>query len=146
MQNFEFFLTLNLEVLYFLKFVTCKLETPWPNWKFKVSTWITCNDWLVDQHKLQLNEHQTAPYFLQNFQSNTTDFLIIHLFVRLGNLKLFWQFCKSQQKQFHVCKPYKCKALLSHSFGDCEENIDLSHICLVVSWEVMWQAHTLQEV
>ena len=28
-------------------------------------------------------------------------------FVRVVNLKLFWKFCKSKRKQFHVRKPYK---------------------------------------
>ena len=32
------------------------------------------------ENQLQLNEYETDPYFLQNFQSNTTVCLIIHVF------------------------------------------------------------------
>ena len=31
---------------------------------------------------VQLNEYETDPYFLQNFQSNTTVCLIIHVFCK----------------------------------------------------------------
>ena len=56
---------------------------------------------------VQLNEYQTDPYDLQYFQSNITVCLIIHLFCKSCEPEIVLQFCKSKQKQFHVCKPYK---------------------------------------
>ena len=57
-------------------------------------------------------------------------------FERVANLKLFWQFCKSKQKQFHVRKPNtkrvsnqkNCRIALEI----LKKNMDLSRIYLAV--------------
>ena len=68
-------------------------------------------------------------------------FLLFSGFVRVVNLKLFWQFWKSKQKQFHVHEPYKMPEYsnkLLHYFGNFEENIDLSCIHLAVPFETIY--------
>ena len=51
--------------------------------------------------------------------------------VRVANLKLFWQFCKSKQKQFHVHYLYKTRKL--SNFDLIEETMELSCILLAVT-------------
>ena len=56
---------------------------------------------------LQLNEFETDPCFLQNFQSNMTVCLIIHMFCKNCEPEIVLQECKSKQKQFQVHNTYK---------------------------------------
>ena len=48
---------------------------------------------IFDHEKVQLNEYETDPYFLQIYQSNTTVCLIIHLFGKSCEPEIVFLIC-----------------------------------------------------
>ena len=82
--------------------------------------------------QLQVNDYERDPDFLQFFQSNTTVCLIIHVFFKSCESAIVFVLICTLAEQFHVRKSYKkCESTLS-CIGNFEENINLSHIYLVV--------------
>ena len=81
---------------------------------------------------LQLNEYKTVPNFLQFFQSNTTVYLITHMFCKSCEPEIVFVLTFTLAEQFHVHKSYKTHESTFLCIGNFEGNIDLSHIHLAV--------------
>ena len=78
--------------------------------------------------RLQVNEYETDPNFLQFFQSSTTNCLIIHMFCKSCEPESVFVLICTLSEQFHVHKYYKTRKSTLSCIGNLEENIDLSHI------------------
>ena len=66
-----------------------KIEVPYVKyslvkrlWKTSLTSWKKLTKSFFLEYLIQLNEYETDPCFLQNFQSNTTICLIIHVFCK----------------------------------------------------------------
>ena len=79
---------------------------------------------------VQLNKYEKDPYFLHFFQSNTTVFLVIHVFCKScePELEIVFGLICPLAEQFHVHRSYKTRESTMSYIGNFEE----SHIHLAV--------------
>ena len=82
--------------------------------------------------KVLLNENKTDPVFFQFFLSNTTVYLIIHVFCKCCAPEIVFLLTFTFAEQFHVYKSYKTHESTLSCIGNLEENLNLSHIHLAV--------------
>ena len=73
------------------------------------------SDLVTALHKIQLNEFETDPYFLQNFQSNAT-VLIIHVFCKSCKPEIFLPVLQIKKKSCSLTKPVNNKKKLLYVF------------------------------
>ena len=71
----------------------------------------------------------------QLFQSNRTVCLIINMFCKGCEHDFFFSIC-TLAEQFHVRKPYKTWESTLKCIGNFEENIEMPHIYLAVSFKI----------
>ena len=83
---------------------------------------------LANQNELsdvQLNNCETGPYFLQNFQCVT---MLIHPFCKIWGHEIFRKSANQNKNNFMFANLTKTRESTLFCIGNFEENIDLSHI------------------